>query len=115
MSLITSGDPRPARGRKRQAELAAEMKKAVEINSAIMLNSLGRPYSIGEAFIAEAICSMYLRARRLRDAGRDDLPVLTEVARLQQGSAFAQPVHAPRPLPTINPAEEAPGSTAASG
>jgi hypothetical protein len=103
MSKITSDDPRPARGRKRQAELAAEMKKAVEINSVIMLKALGRPYTIGEAFIAEAICSMYLKARRLREAGRDDLPALREATLLQQGSVFAQPIHAPRPLPAIDP------------
>lgn len=45
MSKIPSGDPRAAQGRKRQAELVAEMTRAIEINSKIMLEGLGRPYS----------------------------------------------------------------------
>jgi hypothetical protein len=100
MSQITSDDPRPARGRQRQAELAAEMKRAVQVNSAAMLTGLGRPHTLAEAFVAEAICGLYLRARRLRDVGRDDAAVLSEAARLQQGSVFACP--AGLALPTID-------------
>jgi hypothetical protein len=98
MSKISGGDPRPARGRQRQAELAAEMKAAVAVNSASMLAGLGRPHTIAEAFVAEAICALFLRARRLRDAGRDDLEVLREAARLQQGSVFACLAGPPLPL-----------------
>jgi hypothetical protein len=89
MSRITSGDPRASRGRQRQAELAAEMKAAVSVNSAAMLAGLGRPHTVAEAFVAEAICSLFLKARRLRDSGRDEFAVLAEAARLQQGSVFA--------------------------
>ena len=48
MSRITSGDFRPAKGRARQAELGAEMQHAVAVNSAAMLEGLGRPYSVSE-------------------------------------------------------------------
>jgi hypothetical protein len=103
MSQITTGDPRAARGRQRQTELAAEMKQAVATNSAIMLRGLGRPHTLAEAFVAEAICALFLRARRLRDSGRDDVALLTEAARLQQGSVFAALAPWARPLPLIDP------------
>jgi len=89
MSRITTDDPRPARGRQRQAELAAEMKQAVAVNSAAMIADLGRPVTKGDVFIAEAICSLHLRASRLRGAGRDDTALLRQAAELQQGSVFA--------------------------
>jgi hypothetical protein len=107
MSKITSDDPRPARGRQRQTELAAEMSMAVQVNSAAMLAGLGRPHSVAEAFVAEAICALFLKARRLRDSGRSDVAVLTEAARLQQGSAFAcrHPAAAPQPETAQRPAD----------
>jgi hypothetical protein len=108
MSHITSDDPRPARGRQRQAELAAEMKKAVEVNSAAMLGGLGRPYTVAEAFVAEAICALFLKARRLRDSGRSDVAVLAEVLRLQQGSVFACRHPAAVSLPPIEPSNAQP-------
>ena len=52
--------------------------------------------------MAEAICALYLRARRLRDSGRDDVAVLTEAARLQNSSVFRCP--AALQLPAIDPA-----------
>jgi hypothetical protein len=89
MSKITSDDPRPARGRQRQAELGAEMKSAVAINSRVMLRGLNRPVSQSEIFLAEAISALFLRASRLRDGGRDDSEILLQAAKLQQGSVFA--------------------------
>ena len=106
MSKITSDDPRPARGRQRQAQLAAEMKHAVTVNSAAMLSGLGRPHTVAEAFVAEAICAFYLRASRLRDAGRDDTAVLWQAAKLQQGSVFACRHPMALPLPAIELAAE---------
>jgi hypothetical protein len=103
MSRITTDDPRPARGRQRQVELAAEMTHAVRVNSEAMLRGLGRPYSIGERFIAESISSLYLRAARLRDSGRDDGPVLRQAGELQQGSVFASRHPAAVPMPLIEP------------
>lgn len=104
MSKITSGDPRCSRGRKRQTELGLEMKETVALTSKAMLDGLGRPYSVGERFIAEAIAALYLRAARLRNAGRNDLELLREAATLQQGSIFASP--AGRPMPLIEPSEK---------
>jgi hypothetical protein len=106
MSRITSGDSRPAKGRARQAELAEEMKHAVAVNSAAMLKGLGRPYSLAEQYVAEAISSLFLRAARLRAGGRDDTAVLRQAAELQQGSVFACRHPAAIPLPLIDPAAE---------
>lgn len=106
MSRITPGDSRPAKGRARQAELADEMKTAVQINSTALLAGLDRPYTVAEKFVAEAIASLYLRAARLRDAGRSDVEVLREAAKLQQGSVFACRHPAAAPMPTIEPTEQ---------
>jgi len=105
MSRITSGDSRPAKGRARQAELGAEMQHAVAVNSAAMLKGLDRPYSVSERFVADAICSLHLRAARLRSTGRDDSAILRQAAELQQGSAFACRHPAAVPMPLIDPAE----------
>jgi hypothetical protein len=108
MSRITSGDSRQAKGRARQAELAAEMQRAVAVNSAAMLQGLGRPYSLAEHYLAEAISSLFLRASRLRAAGRDDTAVLRQAAELQQGSVFACRHPAAVPMPLIDPTTEQP-------
>jgi hypothetical protein len=44
---------------------------------------------VAERFVAEAICSLHLRAARLRSTGRDDSAILRQAAELQQGSVFA--------------------------
>jgi hypothetical protein len=101
MSKITSGDPRPARGRQRQAELAAEMKISVQHNVAAMLAGLGREPTEVERMQAEMISSLFLRARRLRDNGRDDTKVLRQAAVMTRNSVFAQPMRAAAPGGTV--------------
>jgi hypothetical protein len=82
------------------------MKTAVQTNSTAMLAGLGRPYSVAERFIAEAICSLHLRAARLRSTGRDDSAILRQAAELQQGSVFACRHPAAVPMPLIDPTDE---------
>jgi hypothetical protein len=106
MSRITPGDSRPAKGRARQAELADEMTTAVQINSTAMLAGLGRSYTVAERFVAEAICSLHLRAARLRSTGRDDSAILRQAAELQQSSVFACRHPAAVALPLIDPTTE---------
>jgi hypothetical protein len=61
---------------------------------------------VAERFIAEAICSLHLRAARLRSTGRDDSAILRQAAELQQGSVFACRHPVAVPMPPIDPTTE---------
>src|SRR5260370_14196011 len=95
MAQFTSHDPRIKAGRARAKELAAEMKAAIQINVASLLTSLGRDPTELERMQAEMICSLFLRARRLRENGRNDLAVLRHAANLMRESAFRSPATVP--------------------
>ena len=96
MAKLTSDDPRQARGRERMKELADEMKRAIAVNSAIMIAGLNREATPTEVFTAEAICALFLRARRVRESGRDDSGLLRQAAELTNSSVF-RPPHAAAP------------------
>jgi hypothetical protein len=102
MSKVTSGDPRAAQGRKRQHELAEEMKAQIQVNVASLISGLGREATALEAMQAEMIASLYLRARRLRDNGRSDVALLKQAALLMRDSAFRSP-HAVAPATERKP------------
>jgi hypothetical protein len=94
-------DPKAAnaRGRARQAELAAEMQNALKHNVPALLAVLGREPTELEKMQAEMLVSLFLRARRVRDAGRDDSPLLRQAADLMRDVPFLRgpsPVAEPR-------------------
>ena len=80
-----------SQGRKRSRELAAEMKTAVAGVVEAMLAGLGRPATEVDKMDAEALAALLLRARRLRDNGRDDTAVLIQFATLKRDTAFHRP------------------------
>jgi hypothetical protein len=73
-----------ARGRARMQEIAAENKAIISGNVESTLALLGRPATALERMQAEALCSLLLRASRLRDQGRDDLEPLREAGALMR-------------------------------
>ena len=73
-------DKSRARGRARMKELAAEFKTEISVTVAIVLGTLGREPNELERLQAEALCSLFLRARKLRDNGKNDVEVLREAA-----------------------------------
>jgi hypothetical protein len=87
-------DPKAAnaRGRARQAELAAQMKVDVASVVAAMVSGLGRAASALEELEAAAIASLFLRAARLRDNGRDDSKIIRQAALMARNSAFRSPL-----------------------
>jgi hypothetical protein len=91
MSKITSGDPRPAAGRARMKELANAHRHEIAILAEAMIRGLGRPATELEQLQSEAICALFLRARRLRDQGKNDLEFLREAAILTSQSVFRLP------------------------
>lgn len=87
-----------SQGRQRVRELADEMREAIKANVAALLAGLEREPTEIERFDAEALCALLLRARRLRDNGRDDSAVLAQYAILRQTTAFHR---APPSTPTV--------------
>jgi len=89
---MTSFSPPSGRaGRARQIEIGKENTAAIEIWKKAMLEGLGRPATAPEELLAETISSLFIRARRLRDLGRDDTQLLPEAALLQNNSVFRDP------------------------
>jgi len=80
-----------ARGHARMKELADEMRHEIAVLAEAMIRNLGRPASELETLQAEAICALFLRARRLRDRGMDDTAPLREAALMTSSSVFRQP------------------------
>jgi hypothetical protein len=87
----TDAAERGAQGRKRMRELSAEMRSEIAINADAMIRGLGRPATELETLQAEAICALFLRARRLRDQGKDDVAVLREAVLMTSNSSFRHP------------------------
>jgi hypothetical protein len=87
--------PKLLRGRKRMEQLASEMRHEIAILSDAMVRGLeakeGRPATELEKLQSEAICALFLKARKLRDQGKDDLEHLREAAALTSSSAFRLP------------------------
>jgi hypothetical protein len=84
-----------ARGWARMREIAAEARAETAVLSAAMVRGLeakeGRPATELEKLQAEAICSLFLKARRLRDQGKDYVEYLREAAIMTSQSAFRLP------------------------
>ncbi len=81
-----------ARGRARMVQLANEMRSEVAGVAGIMIASLGRPATALETLQAEAISALFLKARRLRDQGKDDIEYLREACHLTSNSVFRHPL-----------------------
>lgn len=79
------------RGHARMKELADEMRAEIAVLASAMIRGLNRPASELEILQAEAICALFLRARRLRDRGMSDVEVLREAALLTSSSVFRSP------------------------
>ena len=80
------------------------------VNSAALLQQSGDEtgadlFRVHHKLIAEAISALFLRARRTRDAGRDDTAILRQACELQQGSVFACRHPNARPMAPIEPAK----------
>jgi hypothetical protein len=86
------GDDAPRRGHARMKQLADETRSEIAAIAAAMIGGLGRPATELETLQAEAISALFLKARRLRDRGMDDIEHLREAAFMTKGSAFAQPM-----------------------
>jgi len=76
-------------------EIGKENGDAIAIWKDAMLRGLGRPWTAPEELIAETIASLFIRARRQRDQGRDDTHLLLEAALLQNDSVFRHPAALP--------------------
>jgi hypothetical protein len=85
-------DQRAARGRERMKELADEMRHEIAVNAGAMIRGLGRPATELETLQAEAISSLFLKARRLRDRGMDDIEHLREATLMTSQSVFRHPL-----------------------
>ena len=85
--------PKLLRGRARMQQLAAGMRHEIAVLSEAMVRGLeakeGRPATELERLQSEAISALFLKARRLRDKGQDDIEHLREAAHLTNTSAFA--------------------------
>jgi hypothetical protein len=92
MTKLTSNDPRVARGRARMKEIADEMRHEVAILSEAMCRGLGRPATELEKLQSEAISGLFLKARRLRDQGKNDIEYLREAAIMTSQSVFRHPL-----------------------
>lgn len=86
-----------ARGRARMKELAAEARVALQHNVEALLAGLGRPATEAERMQAEMLASLFLRARRLRENGRNDVEVLRAAAQLMKDTPFLQSPRPPEP------------------
>jgi len=97
-------DPRSAKGVERRRELREQNANEVEQITAQLLAGLGRPPIGGETVAAEVIAATVVKAKRLREAGRDDSVERHLLHRLLVFTPFGvQPT-----LPRIDPA--APGA-----
>ena len=94
-----------ATGRARQLEQREQNIREVELLTAQLLAGLGRPPIGGETVTAEVIAVTAVKARRLREQGRDDA---AERRELRQLLAFAPFGMSPPVPPRIDPA--APGT-----
>jgi hypothetical protein len=83
---------RGALGRNRMKQIADENKRAIQTNSESMINGLGRAATELERMTAEGICSLFLRAARLRDRGMDDSEILMKAALMTSQSCFRSPL-----------------------
>ena len=87
--------PKLLRGRARMQQLAAGMRHEIAVLSEAMVRGLeakeGRPATALERLQSEAICSLFLKARRLRDKGQDDIEHLREAALMTSQSPFRLP------------------------
>jgi hypothetical protein len=88
----TKGDSAPRRGHARMKQLADEMRGEIATIAAAMIAGLNRPATELETLQAEAIAALHLRARRQRDAGRDDIEHLREAAIMTSNSVFRHPL-----------------------
>ena len=91
-----------ARGRERMKQLADEMRAEIAVIADAMIHRLGRPATELEVLQCEAICSLFLKARRLRDQGKNDLEFLKEAAIMTSQSVFRHPLDS-SPRPTDKP------------
>jgi hypothetical protein len=82
---------RGKRGHARMRELADAMRHEIAVNADAMIRGLNRPATELEILQAEAITSLFLKARRLRDQGKNDLEVLREATIMTSSSAFRSP------------------------
>jgi len=80
-----------ARGRVRMRELADEMRSEIAVIAEAMIGGLGRPATELERLQAEAISGLFLKARRLRDQGKDDRAFLHEAVLMTSNSVFRHP------------------------
>jgi hypothetical protein len=84
-----------AAGARRMREIADENRGQIETTAASLIRGLGREATELEVLEAEAIASLYVKARRLRSLGKDDIKVLRQAAILSRDSAFRHPLAAP--------------------
>ena len=87
-----------ARGRARQAELAAENETMVRELVAGLLQSLGRQPIAAELVAAELVARTVVKIRRLAERGRDDIAERELLQRLMVSTPFGM-VPAPPPVP----------------
>ena len=94
MTFTKGGDAaeRGAQGRARMKELADAMRSEITIVADAMIRGLGRPATELETLQAEAISALFLKARRLRRQGRDDIELLREAAIMTSQSVFRHPL-----------------------
>ena len=90
-------DPRAAAatGRHYQRKVGAELMEGVKINAAAMIagleQRLGRPASVYEQTAAAGICSLHVRAARMRALGKNDVELLKQAAEMERESIFRHP------------------------
>lgn len=102
MSSLFSADdadarPRAKAGRARQMEIARETTVQIDAIVGELLDALQRPALPAERILAETIAATTVRARRLRENGRDDAAERRELSRQLRSSPFAVKA---RQLPT---------------
>lgn len=87
----TKGDDAPRRGHARMKQLAVENQAAIQMWKSAMLAGLGRSWTVAEEITAETIASLFNRAAKLRDQGRDDTELLYKACILMRDSVFRDP------------------------